>query len=90
MDDNDQRTSNDGLEPEDDIFNPIRDEEKLAEDNDSPAAPASDIHSPSPIDEPASDSGVDPDELYQEGLKGATNADDEEIEPEDEESLGEY
>jgi len=71
------------LEPEDDIFNPIRDEDKLAEDNDSPAAAADDIHSTGPIDEPSTDDQLDSDELYQEGVAGATNADDEGIDPND-------
>jgi hypothetical protein len=71
--------SDDRLEPEDDIFNPVRDEDKLAEDNDTPAAPADDIHSTVPIDDPATDDQLDSDELYQEGVSGATNADDEEI-----------
>jgi hypothetical protein len=92
--DNDYRQSaDDALEPKADIFNPIRDESKLAEDGDTPAAPADDIPSTAPIDEPATDDGIDSDELYQEGLAGATNAEDEEIgsdeelkplEPEDE------
>jgi hypothetical protein len=83
--DNDYRQSaDDALEPENDIFDPIRDEEKLAEDGDPPAAPANDTHSTAPIDEPATDDGMDSDELYQEGVAGATNADDEEIGPDEE------
>lgn len=73
-----------GLEPEHDIFDPIHDEEKLAEDNDTPAAPADDIHSTVPIDQPSTDDQLDSDELYQEGVSGATNADDEEIGPDEE------
>jgi hypothetical protein len=84
-DDNDARQSaDDALEPRNGIFNPLRDEEKLAEDNDSPAAPADDIHSAAPIDEPATDDGMDSDELYQEGVAGATNAEDEKIGPDEE------
>ncbi|MEI9914006.1 MAG: hypothetical protein WDN66_03400 [Candidatus Saccharibacteria bacterium] len=67
------------LEPEDDIFDPTHDEQKLDEDGASPATPADDIRSDAPIDEPATDDGMDGDELYQEGVRGATNADDEEI-----------
>ena len=51
--------------------------------NDPPDAPADDIRSSSPIDEPSTDDSIDPDELYQEGLSGATNADDEEVELDD-------
>ena len=83
--DNDYRQSaDDALEPKDDIFDPTRDESKLAEDGATPAAPADDIHSTAPIDEPATDSAMDSDELYQEGVSGATNADDEEIGPDEE------
>ena len=83
--DNDARQSaDDALEPQNNIFNPVRDEEKLAEDNDPPAAPADDIHSSAPIDEPATDDGIDSDELYQEGVVGATNAEDVEIGPAEE------
>jgi hypothetical protein len=79
-----QHSTDDALEPKDDIFNPVRDGEKLAEDGDSPAAPADDTRSTAPIDEPATDDGIDSDELYQEGAGGATNADDEEIGPDEE------
>ena len=83
MDDHKQ-SEDDALEPPNDIFDPIHDEDKLEEDGDSPVTPAEDIHSKVPIDEPATDDGMDSDELYQEGVRGATNADDAEIEPEDE------
>lgn len=79
-----RQSADDALEPQDDVFKPLRDEDKLAEDNDSPAAPADDIHSTAPLDDPATDDGVDSDELYQEGISGATNADDEEIGPDNE------
>jgi len=83
-DDNDYRQSaDDALEPEDDIFDPIRDESRLAEDGDPPAAPADDIHYSAPIDEPSTDDGIDSDELYQEGVAGASNTDDEEIDPDE-------
>jgi hypothetical protein len=76
-DDNDTKQSaDDALEPKNDIFDPLRDEDKLAEDNDSPAAPADDIHYSSPVDEPETDDELDSDELYQEGRGGATNTDD--------------
>lgn len=82
--DDPKQSDDDGLEPPNDIFDPIHDEDKLEEDGDSPASPAKDIHSGAPVDDPATDDGVDSDELYQEGVSGATNADYEEIEPEDE------
>ena len=76
--------ADDRLESEDDIFDPIHDEEKLAEDNDTPAATADDIHSTVPLDDPSTDDQLDSDELYQEWVSGATNADDEEIELDEE------
>ena len=84
MDDDYRRSADDALEPKDDIFDPIRDEEKLAEDGRPPAAPADDIRSTTPLDDPSTDDGIDSDELYQEGIGGATNADDEEIDPDEE------
>jgi hypothetical protein len=84
-DDNDmQQSADDALEPKDDIFNPELDEDKLDEDYDSPAAPAQDIRSSAPLDDPSTDDELDSDELYQEGISGATNADDEEIDPDEE------
>jgi hypothetical protein len=78
MDDDDstQQSADDALESPDDIFNPNLDEEKLDEDYDSPAAPASDIPLAQPIDDPSTDDGIDSDELYQEGYGGATNTDE--------------
>jgi hypothetical protein len=70
------QSADDALEPQDDIFNPALDEETLPEDNDSPAAPASDVPHAQPIDDPATDDEMDSDELYQEGTSGATNSDD--------------
>jgi hypothetical protein len=76
MDNDTNQSEDDALEPQDDIFNPAGNEEKLAEDNDPPAAPADDIRPAAPIDHPATDDQMDSDELYQEGVAGATNADD--------------
>ena len=46
-------------------------QEKLAEDNDSPAAPADDSHvTPLPEDHPLNDSDIDKTEAYQEGEQG--------------------
>lgn len=64
-----------------DIFDPTRDAGKLAEDGRPPAAPADDIDASVPLDSPSTDDGIDSDELYQEGWRGATNADDEQIGP---------
>jgi hypothetical protein len=83
--DDDYRVSaDDALEPQNEIFDPARDAGQLPEDHDTPAAPADDTNSTSPLDDPASDDGVDSDELYQEGISGATNADDQEINPDEE------
>jgi hypothetical protein len=83
-DDNDTKQSaDDALEPQSDVFNSALDEEILAEDNDSPAAPADDIHATVPIDDPSTDDQLDSDELYQEGVAGATNAEDEAIGPDE-------
>ena len=83
-DDDFRQSADDALEPKDDIFDPIDDETRLAEDGSTPAVPADDINSTVPIDDPSTDSALDSDELYQEGVSGATNADDEEIEPDEE------
>jgi hypothetical protein len=81
--DNDYRQSaDDALDPKDGIFDPTRDEEKLAEDGDTPAAPTDDIHSAAPVDEPATDDGIDSDELYQEGI--GPDEEPKPLEPEDE------
>lgn len=84
MGDDNIQSDDDGLEPDSDIFDPINDEDKLVEDGFPPATPANDIRSKAPIDEPSTDDGMDSDELYQEGASGATNADDEEIDLDDE------
>lgn len=78
MDDDDEnkQSADDALESQNDM-NDLEHDEEIG----SPAAPPTDIHSSAPLDDPSTDDGVDPDELYQEGIKGATNADDEEIEP---------
>lgn len=85
MDDNDdyRQSADDALEPKDDIFNPAQDEQKLPEDGATPAAPADDIPAGAPVDDPSTDDGVDSDELYQEGVSGATNAEDEEVHPDE-------
>jgi len=79
-----RQSADDALEPPDDIFDATRDESKLAEDGRPPFAPADDTNSTAPLDSPATDDGIDSDELYQEGIGGATNADDEEIDPDEE------
>jgi len=84
MDDNGQQSADDALEPQDDIYNPLKDQEILAEDNTPPAAPADDIYSHAPLDDPSTDDLLDSDEVYQEGVSGATNADDEQIGPDTE------
>ena len=83
-DNNNQQSADDALEPDNNMVDPKLDEPKLPEDNDPPAAPADDTGSKSPVDEPATDDSVDSDELYQEGVSGATNADDEAFDPDEE------
>jgi hypothetical protein len=68
------QSADDALEPKDDIFNPERDEERLPEDNDSPAAPPDDITGLGtnvPPDYPQTDTGIDAHEKYDEGMAGA-------------------
>jgi hypothetical protein len=65
-------------------FHPEEDEEKLPEDGDTPAAPADDIHSSAPLDDPSTDDGEDPDERYQYGDKEASDNSDQIIGPEEE------
>ena len=75
-DDQVHQTPDDALEPADDIFNPVRDEEKLPEDNDPPAAPADDTTTkPLPEDHPEFDYDHDVHEMYDEGKTGATDVD---------------
>lgn len=83
-DDDYRQSADDALEPQDDLFNPRRDEKKLPEDYDTPTAPATDIYAAEPVDSPETDDGIDSDELYQEGIVGATNTDDEAIDSDDE------
>jgi hypothetical protein len=56
-----QQSADDALEPQDNMYNPLKDEEKLPEDNDSPATPASDIRPGGPIDQPSTDDQMDSD-----------------------------
>jgi hypothetical protein len=80
---NDDNTTNnhpspdDALEPPDDIFNPAVDEERLEEDYDPPATPAKPhLTTPKlPPNHPATDSEIDFQELYDEGLTSATDYD---------------
>lgn len=67
----------DALEPPDDIFNPELNQERLEEDNDPPAAPAKPhLATPKlPPNHPATDTGIDSQELYDEGLTSATDYD---------------
>ncbi|HSX07407.1 MAG TPA: hypothetical protein VLG11_00775 [Candidatus Saccharimonadales bacterium] len=76
-------TPDDALEPAGDLFNPVRDEEKLEEDNDSPAAPADDNPADGqrlPADHPEFDyaSDIDEHEKYDEGASAATGVNDQE------------
>lgn len=82
-DDDDRQSEDDALEPADDIYNPDIDEEKLAGDNDSPAAPADDNGQSVPPDDPRTDTDIDEDELYSEGLDQAVGANDSKIDSDD-------
>jgi hypothetical protein len=68
---------------DDDIFNPALDEDKLENDYDTPAAPAQDETGSLSPDSPLTDSRLDEDELYSEGLAEAAGLDDNEIGPDD-------
>jgi hypothetical protein len=82
-DDNARQSEDDALEEErreaDGLFNPQTDEETLAEDGDTPAAPADDVPPSAPLDDPAGDTDVDEDEAYQEGKNQAADNNDREI-----------
>jgi hypothetical protein len=65
-------------------FHPEEDEDKLPEDNATPAAPADDVRSSAPLDDPSSDDGEDRDERYQYGDKVASDESDLIIGPENE------
>lgn len=84
MDDDDEHESEDDVLEESrlggsSMFHPETDEEKLEGDYDPPAAPAPGA-SGAPLDDPATDDGVDADEeygeAYGEGFSAATDADD--------------
>lgn len=71
-----KQSADDALQPPRDYFDPAQDEPHLAEDNDTPAAPATDTGSPTiPADDPRTDSRLDSQELYDEGLTSAAGAD---------------
>lgn len=73
----DDDTRTDPLQPPDDLFNPVRDEEHLPGDYDPPAAPAPDSHQGTqlPSDHPEFDTDLEPEEVYDEGLLSATDID---------------
>jgi hypothetical protein len=81
----DHPTPDDALEPVDDIYNPTRDQDKLPEDNEPPAAPAPD--SPAdpqlPADHPEFDYDNDTHETYDEGKVGGTDVNAHEEQPGD-------
>jgi hypothetical protein len=69
-DDTDTRDDvTDPLQPPDDMFNPLTDEERLPEDGDSPAAPPSDVNDTLPDDHPDADTDGDAHERYDEGQR---------------------
>jgi hypothetical protein len=77
MDDDDNVTQplptpDDALEPKDDL---TTGQHPLPEDNDPPAAPATNMGQAIADDHPITDTEIDSQELYDEGLTGATGAD---------------
>lgn len=73
-DDSTHETPDDALEPADGAFHtfhPYTDEVHLPEDNAPPAEPADDISANLAPDHPLTDTGIEPDELYQQGLSEA-------------------
>lgn len=55
-------------------------EDKLDQDYDTPFSPADDQTGRIPIDHPSTDTGLDEHELYDEGLAGAAEAEEEDEE----------
>lgn len=76
-------SADDALEPAGQLFHPATDEEKLEEDNGTPAAPPKRDKHQIPPDHPITDTGIDEDELYSEGLGEATDVDEMEILPDE-------
>lgn len=76
-DDDDARQSEDEVLEEDtrpdDIYNPVLDEETLADDYDPPATAAPSKYDRTLRTHPISDDSIDRDELYNEGLGEATS-----------------
>ncbi|HEX7963673.1 MAG TPA: hypothetical protein VF466_03705 [Candidatus Saccharimonadales bacterium] len=63
-------------EDKDDLFNPAVDESRLPGDYDrSPAAPPDDVKETLSKADPRTDSGLDADEIYDEGLTSASDID---------------
>ncbi len=77
-DERDKSDEQDPLQPPDDIYNPAVDEEQLDEDYDTPAAPASPRETTPklPSTHPATDSNLDFQEVYDEGITDATGFND--------------
>ena len=75
VDDTNQNSTENALEPADDIFNPKIDEETLEQDGESPFSPADDVSDTIPLDHPQTDTGIDAHEAYDAGLTSATGSD---------------
>ena len=74
---NDQASRPDPFQKRDDgFFNPRQDEPHLPQDYDPPAAPPSDVSDRLPRDYPETDSNLEPSEVYDEGITGATDIDE--------------
>lgn len=89
MDDNNtaHQSPDDALEPDsgqDGMFHPGTDEERLEEDNGTPAGPADDTSSmPIPPDHPSTDTHLDEHEVYDEGIADAAQDNREDENPTD-------
>ena len=72
---NDDTVQNDDMQRDTDVFSPTRDEEVLAEDGASPAAPADVATQDMPEDYPTTDTEMDPGEVYLGGVADAAGYD---------------
>lgn len=73
---NDQASHPDPFQKRDDgFFSPVLNEPRLPQDYDTPAAPPSDVINNLPRDHPATDSSLEPSEVYDEGAAGASEVD---------------
>ena len=76
----DQASQPDPFQKRDDgFFSPSWNEPRLPQDYEPPASPPSDVSDKLPSDYPESDTNLEPSEVYDEGVGGATDADAQEV-----------